>query len=35
MIYELTPGRAWATLGVWVVVLLVVAAATFRVRDVT
>ena len=35
VIYELTPGRAWATLGVWVVVLLVVAAATFRVRDVT
>ena len=34
-IYELTPGRAWATLGIWAVALLVIAAATFRVRDVT
>jgi ABC-2 type transport system permease protein len=35
VLYELTPGRAWVTLGVWAVALLVVAAATFRVRDVT
>jgi ABC-2 type transport system permease protein len=33
--YLLTPGRAWITLGAWVLVLLVVAGGTFRARDVT
>ena len=34
-IFELTPGRAWMTLGIWAVALLAIAGASFRLRDVT